>query len=153
MAAVDTYKRNRLVEQTSKDAKKCLVMRFLTGDKKVIKLMPENLPIIFGAGDKNPESGQRYTFIELSGEKIAPHHFEIDFDQVLGALKLRNLCLDPEVSCGLYKMLLGHESFNLVPGDAFRIGSIEFEIERFNTGIVSDIGQRDYMEDYNRYVQ
>ena len=26
-------------------------------------------------------------------------------------------------------------------------------VERYNTGIVSDIGQRDHMEDYHTYVQ
>jgi hypothetical protein len=45
-------------------------------------------------------------------------------------------------------MLLDSESYNLQPGDSFRIGTLEFLIERFNTGIISDIGQRDYMEDY-----
>jgi hypothetical protein len=39
-----------------------------------------------------------------------------------------------------------------VPGDAIRIGSLEFLTERFNTGIVSDIGQRDHMEDAYQYV-
>ena len=150
MAAIDSYKRHRVVAE--KQSQKCLVLRFLTGDKRLIKLDPENLPIIFGSGDKNPESGQRYTFIELNGDKMAPHHFEIDFDRTLGTMKLRNLCLDTEASCGLYKMLLSHEQYNLLPGDAFRIGTLEFVIERFNTGIISDIGQRDHMEDYHCYA-
>jgi hypothetical protein len=75
-------------------------------------------------------------------------HFEIDFDEVRGTIVLRNLCLDTDKSCDLYKRLFESESHNLQPGDAFRIGTLEFEIERFNTGIISDIGQRDYMEDY-----
>ena len=53
---------------------------------------------------------------------------------------MRNLELDYEKSCGLYKMLFETEYHNLQPGDAFRIGSLEFITERFNTGIVSDIG-------------
>lgn len=75
-------------------------------------------------------------------------HFEIAFDEVRGTIVLRNLCLDTTKSCGLYKRLFEQEAYNLQPGDAFRIGTLEFLIERFNTGIVSDIGQRDYMEDY-----
>ena len=50
-------------------------------------------------------------------------------------------------------MLFEHENHNLQPGDAFRIGTLEFLIERFNTGIISDIGQRDHMEDYYQYIQ
>ena len=138
MSLIDAYKRHRMV--LAKEKKKCLVLRFLNGSKKVINLNPEKLPLVFGKGEQNPESGQRYSFVELDGEKMAKHHFEIDFDRVLGTLKLRNLCLDPEVSCGLYKMLFSHERHSLLPGDAFRIGSLEFVIERFNTGIVSDIG-------------
>ena len=68
------------------------------------------------------------------------HHFEIDYDKVKGTIILRNLQLQSNTSCGLYKMLFDHESYNLQPGDSFRIGTLEFLIERFNTGIVSDIG-------------
>lgn len=53
-----------------------------------------------------------------------------------------NLCLNETESCGLYKKLLKGEEKVLQPADAFRIGKLEFVVERFNTGIVSDIGQR-----------
>ena len=39
------------------------------------------------------------------------------------------------------------------PGHAFRIGTLEFLVERYNTGIVSDIGQRVNMEDTYQIVQ
>jgi len=65
---------------------------------------------------------------------------------------LRNLNLDWQQSCGLYKMLFEKEHYSLQPGDAFRIGLLEFLTERYNTGIVSDVGQRDHMEDYHTYV-
>jgi len=35
----------------------------------------------------------------------------------------------------------------LEPDDSFRIGTLEFQVQRFNTGVVSDIGQRECMED------
>lgn len=60
--------------------------------------------------------------------------------------------MNHETSCGLYKMLQQPECHNLQPGDAFRIGTLEFICERYNLGIISDIGQRDYMEDYHNYV-
>ena len=66
---------------------------------------------------------------------------------------MRNLNLNSDQSCGLYKMLFDGEHHNLQPGDSFRIGTLEFLIERYNTGIISDIGQRDHMEDYYQYVQ
>jgi hypothetical protein len=36
------------------------------------------------------------------------------------------------------------EDYILKPGDIFRIGSLEFMTERFNTGVVSEIGGRKY---------
>ena len=119
----------------------------------MIRLDPEEMPIAFGRSDPNQEAGQKKDLVELMGDKICSHHFEIDYDKIRGTVILRNLNLDTEQSCGLYKMLFDHENHNLQPGDAFRIGSLEFLIERFNTGIVSDIGQRDHMEDSYKYVQ
>lgn len=40
-----------------------------------------------------------------------------------------------------------------MPDDAFRIGTLAFEVERFNTGVFSSIGQRDSMEDSYCCVQ
>jgi len=60
---------------------------------------------------------------------------------------LHNLNELTEESCGLYKRLFVGEQFYLRPEDAFRIGKQEFLLERFNTGIISDIGQRKSMED------
>jgi len=80
-------------------------------------------------------------------------HFEIDYDKIKGTIMLKNLNMVPEETCGLYKMLFDNEHHNLQPGDAFRIGLLEFIIERYNTGVVSDIGQRDHMEDAYKYVQ
>lgn len=71
---------------------------------------------------------------------MTSHHFEIDYDKIRGTIVLRNLNLNAEESCGVYKMLFTQEHHNLQPGDAFRIGTLEFLIERFNTGIISDIG-------------
>jgi hypothetical protein len=34
-----------------------------------------------------------------------------------------------------------------MPDDAFRIGTLAFEVERFNTGVYASIGCRDAMED------
>jgi hypothetical protein len=34
-----------------------------------------------------------------------------------------------------------------MPDDAFRIGTLAFEVERFNTGVYASIGDRDAMED------
>jgi len=55
--------------------------------------------------------------------------------------------LDSLESCGVYRRLDTGEEFILEPDDAFRIGTLEFQVQRFNTGVVSDIGQREGMED------
>ena len=111
------------------------------------------MPLIFGQSDPNQEAGQKKDYIQLRGEKISNQHFEIDFDKIRGKIMLRNLDMDINRSCGLYKMLFDNEYHNLQPGDAFRIGLLEFLVERFNTGCLSDIGQRDHMEDYYTYIE
>jgi hypothetical protein len=129
-------------------------MKLIAGPiKKDILLDPDQMPIVFGRSMQNVEAGSNGNFIELLGEKISNQHFEIDYDKIRGTVILRNSNLNTQESCGLYKMLFDHENHNLQPGDAFRIGTLEFLIERFNTGIVSDIGQRDHMEDYYQYIQ
>jgi hypothetical protein len=51
----------------------------------------EEMPIIFGKADSNQEAGQKKDFVQLQGNKISNHHFEIDFDKVRGTIMLRNL--------------------------------------------------------------
>lgn len=53
----------------------------------------------------------------------------------------------------MYRRLFDGENYALRPGHAFRIGTLEFLVERFNTGIVSDIGQRPHMEDTYQVIQ
>lgn len=53
---------------------------------------------------------------------------------------IKNLNLDCWESCGVYKRVFDDEMYCLRPGNAFRIGTLEFLVERYNTGIVSDIG-------------
>ncbi len=74
----------------------------------------------------------------MTGERIVDQHFEITFDQ--NTLIMKTLNLNCWESCGIYKRLFEQESYILRPGHAFRIGTLEFLVERFNTGIVSDIG-------------
>jgi len=74
----------------------------------------------------------------LTGERIVEQHFEIEYDN--NTLLIRNLNLDCWESCGVYKRIFEEEQYSLRPGNAFRIGTLEFLVERFNTGIVSDIG-------------
>lgn len=131
------------------------MLRIISGDNKnqQVLLDTEEMPIVFGALDPNQEAGQKKDFMHLCGPKIVNHHFEINYDKANGTIVLRNLNFNSEQSCGLYKMLFSSELHNLQPGDGFRIGTLEFMAERFNTAIISDIGQRDYMEDYHTYVQ
>lgn len=77
---------------------------------------------------------------------MADKQFEISVD-VTGKLLLRNLCHNLNKSWGVYKKLLPKEEFNLRPGSGMRAGSLEFHVERFNTGIVSEKGSRAYQED------
>lgn len=66
---------------------------------------------------------------------------------------LKTLNLNSWESCGVYKRLFEQESYILRPGHAFRIGTLEFLVERLNTGVVSDIGQRAHMEDSYAVIQ
>ena len=74
----------------------------------------------------------------IHGERIVERHFEIEYSN--NTLMIRNLNLDCWESCGLYKRVFEDELYCLRPGNAFRIGTLEFLVERYNTGIVSDIG-------------
>lgn len=44
----------------------------------------------------------------------------------------------------VFKRLKQDEEHQLLPGDAFRIGTLEFEVMRFNTCTIQDIGGRPY---------
>lgn len=50
-------------------------------------------------------------------------------------------------ACQVFNKLQGKEKRELLPGDHFLIGDLQFEVMRFNVGIVSDIGSRAKMED------
>ncbi len=81
----------------------------------------------------------------MKGERVIDHHFEIEYGN--NTLLVKNLNLDCWESCGIYRRVFNDEEYCLRPGNAFRIGTLEFMVERFNTGIVSDIGQRQNNED------
>ena len=77
--------------------------------------------------------------LSMVGERIVENHFEIVYENMTVIVK--NLNLNCEESCGLYKRIFEEELYCLRPGNAFRIGTLEFLVERYNTGIVADIGQ------------
>ena len=111
--------------------KKVLEISFTKGSLKQTIPILGNKWIMFG---KSPECD-----FKLVGEKISDFHFEISFT-VDGKLLLWNLDHNLNTSFGLYKKLLLKEEFYLRPGSGLRIGSLEFHVERFNTGIVSEKG-------------
>ena len=43
--------------------------------------------------------------------------------------------------------LMKEENHIIRPGQGIRIGDLEFHVERFNTGIVTERGGRPYLED------
>ena len=102
-------------------------------------------------GLSSSTSGKDTQKFVMNGERIVDKHFEIVFDQ--NTLIMRNLDMNCWDSCGIYRRLFSTESYSLRPGDAFRIGTLEFLVERFNTGVVSDIGQRPHMEDSYQCIQ
>lgn len=101
---------------------------------------------MFGSSNEHIDNPQ-VKFVSIQGDRIAPSHFEIYYETSNNTLLLHNLNELTEESCGLYKRLFVGEKFYLRPEDAFRIGKQEFLLERFNTGIIADIGQRKSMED------
>lgn len=121
-----------------------LVLRFIKGP--LLQNQAREIPLV---GDKslvfgNKDLGKEAKY-NLNGERVVERHFEILFDN--NSMVIRNLNLSCWESCGVYRRLFEQESYILRPGHAFRIGTLEFLVERFNTGIVSDIGQRPHMED------
>lgn len=92
-------------------------------------------------------------YCTLIGNRIVENHMALYFDSLSCSLVLNNQNIDCEESCGVYRMLKKEEDFRLSPDDAFRIGSLEFQVQRFNVGVVSDIGQRSGMEDSFQIIQ
>lgn len=92
-------------------------------------------------------------YVTIEGERIVENHFQLVYDPVLCSLLIKNICMDSNESCGVYRRLEKDEEFVLEPDDAFRIGTLEFQVQRFNTGVVSDIGQREGMEDSYQCIQ
>ena len=124
-----------IIEGRPNKRKKLLVLRFVKGPLQ--QGQPREIPLtgdrslLFGCKDAQGK-------IVLSGERVVEAHMEITFDH--NTMILKNLNLNPWESCGVYRRLFDDESYNLRPGHAFRIGQLEFVMERYNTGIVSDIG-------------
>lgn len=120
---------------------------------KTIHLIPHDrkvLELIFTKGDFKQSipllGNKRLTFgkspdcdVRINGEKISDLHFEVQFS-LDGRLLLRNLDHNINSSWGLYKKLFIKEEHVIRPGSGIRIGSLEFHVERFNTGIVSEKG-------------
>lgn len=90
---------------------------------------------------------QDVAYVTLSGEQVVENHFQVFFDPLCSALLIKNSNIDCVESCGLYRLLHKEEEYVLNPDDAFRIGTLEFAVQRFNVGYLSDIGQRSAMED------
>lgn len=105
---------------------------------KTIKITGEK-SIVFGSSSKAD--------FQLEGEKIADFHFEVTKNFLL-----RNLNHNISESYGLYKCLFAEENYVIRPGHGIRIGNLEFHVERFNTGIVSDKGGRPYLEDWYAWI-
>ena len=40
------------------------------------------MPIVFGSKEKTTDSGQKGSFVQISGKKIDDQHFEIDYDKL-----------------------------------------------------------------------
>ena len=132
----DQYEDFMRLQPSATMNKKTRVLKWIKGHESLscaadIVLSP-NKSVSFGSDASND--------VRVFGSRIPLHHFEIKYHKQ--ALTMINLNMKEQESCGLYKKLLPEESWSLRPGDAFRIGTLEFVVERFNTGIVSDIGGR-----------
>jgi hypothetical protein len=66
-------------------------------------------------------------------------HFEIYYDMLLGTIIMSSLQTESGIG-NVYQRLQKSELHELYPGDQFVIGLLEFQTQRFNTGIVSEIG-------------
>jgi hypothetical protein len=135
---VDDLESDELI-QNQNGRKKLLVLKFIAGpllptQPKEIKLTGER-KLVFGLNESKDPG-----VFSITGERVIERHFEIEYCN--NTLMVKNLNLDCWESCGIYRRVFNDEEYCLRPGNAFRIGTLEFMVERFNTGIVSDIGQR-----------
>ena len=122
--------------QSQTQRKRILILKFIAGP--LTPTQPKEIPL---TGEKRLyfgcEEGKDVAFV-MQGERIVSWHMEIVYDH--NTLVLKNLNLNSTESCGVYRRLFEGEAYSLRPGNSFWIGTLEFLVERYNTGIVSDIG-------------
>lgn len=66
---------------------------------------------------------------------------------------LGNTVIDPYKVPSAYYLMNQGERHILQPGDVIKMGLISFAVERFNTGVVAEVGNRPSMEDTYIIVQ
>ena len=117
-------------------------LRFIDGPQagQIIEIDPTKTMTVFGAGQlqtKDKESSlelltgipdDEIQYCTLTGNRIVENHMAIYFDSLSCSLVLNNQNIDCEESCGVYRRLKKDEDFRISPDDAFRIGSLEFQV-------------------------
>ena len=100
------------------------------------------------------ESSEFSDYYYLEGERLIEYHFKIGFCPDQNELLIINLNeMDSYFSCGVYYRLFQDQKHVLSPSDSFRIGDIEFEAQKYNTELVSELGSRKTQEDRSCTVQ
>lgn len=134
-------------------------IRFIAGPMQgtIISIDPTKTTTVFGGLNKKPKEeeleamtgipGEEVDYVYLPGARIMNKHFQLFYDSLCCSLLMKNEEIDCAESCGVYRRMKIEEEFKLQPDDAFRIGTLEFAVQRFNAGCLSDIGQRNGNED------
>jgi len=95
-------------EQLKIPRKKMLAIKFIsgplaTGDQATVPLTGENV-VVLGSSKNSP--------VAMQGDRIVDEQAEIKFEES-GALMMRNLNLNCEEACGIYKRLFQEEEWSL----------------------------------------
>lgn len=67
-------------------------------------------------------------YVTIAGDRVCENHFQLVYDPILCSLLIKNVCIDCFESCGVYRCLERNEEYVLEPDDAFRIGTLEFQV-------------------------
>jgi hypothetical protein len=137
---IDDMERIGLLEIAQTGPKLKVNLRFIAGPQKgkVLSIDPTKSMTVFGSCITRPGPEEielmtglpdsEVTYIRLDGERVCPNHMQIFFDPLCCSLLLKNVIIDCADSCGVYRRIGKTEEIKLNPDDAFRIGTLEFEV-------------------------
>jgi len=123
---------------------KKLIIKFQDATKTITREISTSEIISLGSASNN-------TF-QIESEKVHETHLRIYKDKDQFIMQINSSPESKKKIAKVWRLLYPSETYVLLPEDIIRIGKISLLVQRFNVGIVSDIGPRPIMEDFYQII-